>query len=154
PMSWSAWLQFPAWLRHWSESLARGELFVVVGPAATQERRDGTPHDISGRGRRPGRCIWPRSHSGSGASGRGRTDDHGSTAGGDGAAAACVVRWCRLVQFGDYLMVRDPLVPSGQGLPGRVLDDGLFVIFSGKFADGVQVGEERDGGEHDLPAIV
>ena len=34
-----------------SGSPARGDLFVVMGPIATQERRDGTNHDIRERGR-------------------------------------------------------------------------------------------------------
>src|SRR5690242_3344217 len=44
----------------------------------------------------------------------------------------------------------DLLVPVAQGLPGCVLDDGLLVVVSGETADGVQAGEERDGGEHDF----
>ena len=40
-----------------------------------------THHDIRGRGGRPGRHIWPRSHSGL-AVGRGEPDDLGSPAGG------------------------------------------------------------------------
>src|SRR5215472_13276439 len=64
-----------------SESLAHDDLSVVVRPTATQERRDGTHHDIRGRGGRPGRHIWPRSHSGP-AVGRGEPDDLGSPAGG------------------------------------------------------------------------
>src|SRR6185437_13849434 len=50
--------------------------------------------------------------------------------------------------------MRDPLVPAAQRLPRGLLDDGQFVIVSGKAADGVQAGEERDRGEHDLWAIV
>lgn len=59
-----------------------------------------------------------------------------------------------VVQFGNYLMVLDPFVPAAQGLPGHFLDDSQFVVVSGESADGVQGGEERNGGEHDLPAIV
>src|SRR5690242_11712628 len=50
--------------------------------------------------------------------------------------------------------MRDSLVPVAQRLPCGFLDDGQFVIVSGKAADGVQAGEERDRGEHDLQAIV
>src|SRR6476646_4994782 len=50
--------------------------------------------------------------------------------------------------------MRDPLVPAAQRLPCGFLDNGQFVIVSGKAADGVQAGEERDRGEHDLWAIV
>src|SRR6476620_9333388 len=50
--------------------------------------------------------------------------------------------------------MRDPLVPAAQRLPCGFLDDGQFVIVSGKAADGVQAGEERDRGEHDFRAIV
>src|SRR6516162_8729432 len=46
----------------------------------------------------------------------------------------------------------DPLVPAAQRLPRGFLDDGQFAIVSGKAADGVQAGEERDRGEHDLLA--
>jgi hypothetical protein len=49
-----------------SESLADGDLYVAMGPAATQECCDGTHHDNAGGGGRPGRRIWPRSHSGFG----------------------------------------------------------------------------------------
>src|SRR5215475_3408903 len=60
----------------------------------------------------------------------------------------------RSFQLGNHLMVRDPFVPAAQRSPGSVLDDGLFVVVSGEAADGVQAGEERDGGEHDLLAIL
>jgi hypothetical protein len=39
-------------------------------------------------------------------------------------------------------------------LPRGFLDDGQFEIVSGKASDGVQAGEERDRGEHDLRAFV
>src|SRR5580704_9990086 len=48
----------------------------------------------------------------------------------------------------------DLLVPAAQRLPGGFLDDGLLVIVAGKSADGVQAGEERNGGEQDLLAIL
>src|SRR5260370_25803772 len=50
-------------------------------------------------------------------------------------------------------MVRHALVPAAQRVPGGVLDDGPLVIVSGEATDGVQAGEERDRGEHDLLAV-
>ncbi len=39
-------------------------------------------------------------------------------------------------------------------MPRGFLEDGQFEIVSGKAADGVQAGEERDRGKHDFRAIV
>src|SRR5215469_5698003 len=50
--------------------------------------------------------------------------------------------------------MQDPLVPAAQRLRRGFLDNGQFVIVSGKAADRVQAGEERDRGEHDLLAIL
>src|SRR2546429_4080808 len=59
-----------------------------------------------------------------------------------------------LLQIDGYLVVGDALVPPGQCPPCGLLDDCQLVIVPGDVADGVQAGEERDGGEHDLLVII
>ena len=48
-------------------------------------------------------------------------------------------------------MVGDLLIPPAQRLPGRFFKDSLLVVASGKGVDGIQAGEERNGGEHHHP---
>jgi hypothetical protein len=58
-------------------------------------------------------------------------------------------------QQGDgYFMVGDPVVPPDQCSPGGFGDDGLLAVVSGKALNRVQVGKKREGGKHDLLAVV
>src|SRR5215471_21563445 len=67
-----------------SESLADGDLSVVMGPTATgtQERRDGTHHDKRGQGRTSRQAHLAQESQWFRASGREEPDDHGNTGGG------------------------------------------------------------------------
>ena len=64
------------------ESLARGGLYVVVGPVTTQERRDGTHHDKRGQGRTSRQAHLSQESQWRGPAGREEPDDHGSGGGG------------------------------------------------------------------------
>src|SRR5712664_4094693 len=65
-----------------------------------------------------------------------------------------VVRVPPSLQVDSYVMVGDAFVPVAQGPAGLCLYDGDLVVIPGKGTDRVQAGEEGDGGEHDLVAIV
>src|SRR5262245_45988772 len=57
-------------------------------------------------------------------------------------------------QVDSHLMVGDPVIPPAERLPGGFLDHGPLVVVSGKAPHRGDAGEPRDGGEHDLLALV
>lgn len=57
-------------------------------------------------------------------------------------------------QVESYLVVRDLVVPAGEGRLGGGLDDRPLVVVAGEAADRVQVGEPGDRGEGDFAVLV
>src|SRR5690348_4144605 len=74
--------KWPVGWRTTSESSARGGLYVVMGPATTQERRDGTHHDKRSQGCTSRQAHLTQKSQWLRPAGWEEPGDHGGTAGG------------------------------------------------------------------------